>query len=220
MALLKDILTELASYIETNARLYAFTDNPSDLDRYVLIRKLLNIGDTQSITGAKTFDINTIKTKGTSTGVTTISTANTGASNYTATLPPKTGTLAMTSDVEVLVFTIGVAASPLDTDLEVATDQAIIAAPEDMTVTQVFAKVGTPPVGSTIIVDIHKNGTTILSTKISIDASEKTSLTAATPPVISVPGLLQGDEITIDIDQIGASTAGKDLTVYVLGTKA
>ena len=220
MALLKDIPTELASYIETNARFYAFTDNPSDLDRYVLIRKLLNLSDVQSITGAKTFDKDKIITKGTSTGVTTISTANTGASNYTATLPAKTGTFAMTSDVEALVFTVGVAASTLDSDLAVATDQAIIAAPENMTVTQVFAKVGTAPVGSTIIVDIHNNGTTILSTKISIDASEKTSLTAATPPVISVPGLTQGDEITIDIDQIGASTAGKDLTVYILGTKA
>jgi hypothetical protein len=47
----------------------------------------------QSVTGLKTFDKDKIAMKGTSTGVTTVSTANTGASNYTITLPAETGTL-------------------------------------------------------------------------------------------------------------------------------
>ena len=174
----------------------------------------------QSVTGLKTYDKDKLAMKGTSTGINTISVANTGASDYSNEIPAKSGTFAMTSDITSLVFTVALAASALDADLTAATDQAIFAAPEDMTITQVFAKVGTAPVGSTIIVDVNVEGSSILSTEISIDASEKTSLTAATPPVISSASLTQGNEIRIDIDQIGASTAGKDLTVYILGTKA
>jgi hypothetical protein len=57
------------------------------------------LASPQSVTGLKTFDKDKIATKGTSTGVTTISTANASATNYTATLPAKDGTFAMTSDI-------------------------------------------------------------------------------------------------------------------------
>jgi hypothetical protein len=54
---------------------------------------------TQSVTGLKTFDKDKLAMKGTSTGVTTISTANTGSSNYTATLQAANGTIAYLSDI-------------------------------------------------------------------------------------------------------------------------
>ncbi len=60
---------------------------------------------------------------------------------------------------------------------------------------------------------------TILSTKITIDASEKTSTTAATPPVISDTALADDAEITIDIDTVGSGTAGAGLKVTLIGTK-
>jgi len=69
------------------------------------------------------------------------------------------------------------------------------------------------------VVDINEGGTTILSTKISIDASEKTSTTAATAAVISDTALADDAEITIDIDQVGSSVAGAGLKVYLIGTK-
>ena len=53
----------------------------------------------QEVTALKTFDKDTLATKWTSTGKTTISTANTSATDYTTTLPAKTGTIAMTSDI-------------------------------------------------------------------------------------------------------------------------
>ena len=59
----------------------------------------MTLAGVQSVTGAKTFDKDKILMKGTSTGVTTISTANTSATSYTATLPAKDGTVAMTSDI-------------------------------------------------------------------------------------------------------------------------
>jgi hypothetical protein len=68
-------------------------------------------------------------------------------------------------------------------------------------------------------VDIHESGTTILSTKLTIDNGEKTSTTAATPPVISDSALADDAEITVDIDQIGDGTA-KGLKVYLIGTRS
>ena len=91
--------------------------------------------------------------------------------------------------------------------------------PYALTVTGVRANVNTAPVGSTIIVDINDGGTTILSTKLTIDASEKPSTTAAVPPVISDTALADDAEITIDIDQIGSGTAGKGLKVWIIGTR-
>lgn len=57
------------------------------------------LADVQTVTGLKTFDKDKIATKGTSTGVTTISTANTSATDYVATLQAATGTIAYLSDI-------------------------------------------------------------------------------------------------------------------------
>ena len=54
----------------------------------------------------------------------------------------------------------------------------------------------------TTTVDINESWTTILSTKLTIDQGEKTSETAATPPVISDSSLADDAEITIDIDAV------------------
>lgn len=72
--------------------------------------------------------------------------------------------------------------------------------------------------GSIFTVDINENGTSILSTKLTVDNTEKTNTTAATAPVISDANLADDSEITIDIDQIGDGTA-KGLKVYLIGVK-
>jgi len=51
-------------------------------------------------------------------------------------------------------------------------------------------------------IDLNKNWTTILSTKLTIDYWEKTSTTAGTPVVISDNSLTNDSEITIDIDWV------------------
>ena len=73
--------------------------------------------------------------------------------------------------------------------------------------------------GSIFTVDINEGGTTILSTKLTIDNTEKTSTTAATPAVISDTSLADDAEITIDIDQVGDGTA-KGLKITLIGTRA
>ena len=113
-----------------------------------------------------------------------------------------------------------VACSDETTDLATGTGVVTFRMPYAFTLTEVRASVNTAPVGSTIIVDINENGTSVLSTKLSIDASEKTSETAASSAVISDSALADDAEITIDIDQVGSSTAGKGLKVALIGTKA
>jgi hypothetical protein len=71
-----------------------------------------------------------------------------------------------------------------------------------------------------LVVDINVNGTSILSTKLSIDATETTSITAAVPAVISDSSLADDAVIRIDIDQIGAAAAGTGLKVWLIGRRA
>ena len=89
--------------------------------------------------------------------------------------------------------------------------------PYAMTLSEVRASVKTAPTGANLIVDINLGGVSILSTRLSIDAGEKTSTTAATPPAISNPTLTDDGEITVDIDQVGATVAGTGLKVVFLG---
>lgn len=58
----------------------------------------------------------------------------------------------------------------------------------------------------------------MLSTKITIDASEYTSYSAATQPVINTTydDVATGDLIAVDIDVIGSTTAGKGLGVILV----
>jgi hypothetical protein len=110
-----------------------------------------------------------------------------------------------------------IACSDESSNLTTGTAKVTFRMPYAFTLTSVKASVNTAPSGSTIIVDINEGGSTILSTKLSIDAGEKTSATAASAAVISDTGLAADAEITIDIDQIGSSTAGKGLKVTLIG---
>jgi hypothetical protein len=58
----------------------------------------MTLAGVQSITGLKTFDASKLAMKGSSTGVTTIATANAGASDFIITLPAVAGTVALTAD--------------------------------------------------------------------------------------------------------------------------
>lgn len=92
--------------------------------------------------------------------------------------------------------------------------------PRAVTLTAIRASLVTAQTsGSIFTVDVNESGSTILSTKITIDNNEKTSTTAATAPVLSDTSLADDAEMTIDIDQIGNGTA-KGLKVTLIGTHA
>jgi len=68
-----------------------------------------------------------------------------------------------------------------------------------------------------VTVDIKKNGTTIFSTLLTIDANEKTSVTAATPCVLSSnpTTFADDDEISFDITVAGTGAKGLKATLFV-----
>jgi hypothetical protein len=113
-----------------------------------------------------------------------------------------------------------VAASDETTALTTGTAKVTFRMPYAMTVTAVRASLSTAQAsGSIFTVDINEGGTSVLSTKLTIDNTEKTSTTAATAAVISDSALADDAEITIDIDQIGNGSA-KGLKVVLIGTRA
>ena len=63
-------------------------------------------------------------------------------------------------------------------------------------------------------IDINKNGTSIFSTTLTIDANEKTSTTAATAAVLSSSSIADDDELTFDIDTAGTGAKGLKITLY------
>jgi PDZ domain-containing secreted protein len=90
--------------------------------------------------------------------------------------------------------------------------------PYAFTLTAVRASLTTAGTGANLVtVDINESGTTILSTKITIDATEKTSTSAVTQPVISDTSLADDSEITVDVDQIDSGGVSAGLKVTLIG---
>lgn len=113
---------------------------------------------------------------------------------------------------------IQVACSDETTALTTGTAKVTFRMPRAMTVTAVRGSLSTAQASGTIFtVDVNEAGVSILSTKLTIDNTETTSTTAATPPVISDAALADDASMTVDIDQIGDGTA-KGLKVSLIGT--
>jgi len=111
-----------------------------------------------------------------------------------------------------------VAASDETTALTVGTDKATFRMPYAFTLTAVRASLTTAGTTSGLTtIDIHESGTTILSTKITIDLTETTSTTAATAPVISDASLANDAEMTIDVDAISGGGTEAGLKVTLIG---
>lgn len=105
-----------------------------------------------------------------------------------------------------------VAMSDQTTTLTAGTGKAVMYLPAAATVNSVRAYTATAPSG-TLTIDINEAGTTLMSaTKLTIDASEKTSGTAATAAVLSDTSLAANAELTFDID---GTTGGTGLVACI-----
>lgn len=115
---------------------------------------------------------------------------------------------------------IQVACSNETTPLTTGTAKVTFRSPHAFTLTDVRASVSVCPTGATLLtVDVNEAGTTVLSTKLTFDASEYTTTTAATQRVISDTAIADDAEITIDVDAVGSTIAGAGLKVTFIGTK-
>lgn len=113
---------------------------------------------------------------------------------------------------------LAIAISDETTDITTGAAKRTFRMPFAMTLTGVRASLTAASTSGTPTFDINENGSSILSTKLTIDANEKTSVTAAAAAVISDSALADDAEITIDIDTAG--TGAKGAKVYLIGVRA
>jgi len=84
------------------------------------------------------------------------------------------------------------------------------------TIVEIGAYTDTAGVTGTATIDVNLNGTTLMTTsKCTIDTGEKSTRTAATPPVLTTTAVAAGNLITVDIDVLHSGTAAKGLTVLL-----
>tara|TARA_R110000824_G_scaffold72_4_gene244 strand:+ start:1848 stop:2336 length:489 start_codon:yes stop_codon:yes gene_type:complete len=102
----------------------------------------------------------------------------------------------------------------LDGSLATNTDVDYMRMPYNFRLTAVRASILTE--GSLVTVDVQESGVSMLSTLLTIDATEKTSTTAAVPVVISDYAIADDAEVTIDLT-IGGVEVPTDLKVYLIG---
>ena len=129
--------------------------------------------------------------------------------------------LATLGAVSAAVFPseIIVAGSDEVTAIVAATGVMQFRMPYAMTGTSIRASVGSAASTGTFTVDVNIGGATVLSTKVTIDATEKTSQTAVTASVLSDTAWADDEIVTVDVDVDGDATA-TGLKVTLIGTRA
>lgn len=124
--------------------------------------------------------------------------------------------LAIDAKTEAIVITVGSEAGVVTTGANKVTFRM----PFAFTLTEVRASLRTAQAtGSTLTVDVNEGGVSVLSTLLTIDNTETTSTSAATPPVISDPNLANDALIGITVTQTGDGTAA-GLKVTLIGYPA
>jgi len=105
----------------------------------------------------------------------------------------------------------------LDGDISTGTNQgATVIMPGDFTVTDIEMKAKTAPSGSSLIIDINEGGSSIFSTRAEIDGGQTREDGNHS---FSDTHLSTGAEVTLDVDQVGSSTAGNGLTIILKGIR-
>ena len=159
-----------------------------------------------------------VKGSGTGSGTSSLKTTDSGG---TTTFEVKDDGSAESNGINVLSESLIIAASDETTALTTGTGKITFRMPYALTLTEVRASLTTAGgTSGTTTIDINESGTTILSTKLTIDNTEKTSTTAATAAVISDSALADDAEITIDIDAISGGATEAGLKIYLIGNKA
>ena len=111
-----------------------------------------------------------------------------------------------------------IACSDETSDLVVGDNVAQIRLPFQFELTAITANVNVASTGADINVQVQEDGVDIMSgVGITIDATELTSETSATPPTITDSTLASNSIISIDLDQIGSTLAGSGLKINMIG---
>jgi hypothetical protein len=88
-----------------------------------------------------------------------------------------------------------------------------------LTIKGVRASVGTAPTGASIIVDINKGTTTpttIFTTQANRPTIAASAITSGKVTNMNVTTIADGECFTVDIDQVGSTVPGSDITIQIL----
>jgi hypothetical protein len=117
-----------------------------------------------------------------------------------------------------LPYEFGFAASDETTALVVGDGKVTTHIQVAFTLVTIWAGLTSVSSSGAVTIDIEKNGSTIFSTKITIDASEETSLTAATAAALTgTITFAKGDRVVVNVDGAGTGAAG--LKIYMEGIR-
>lgn len=89
----------------------------------------------------------------------------------------------------------------------------LLLAPKSLTIIKAYANVKTAPTGANLIFDINKNGTSIWNATQANRVTVVATATSGTQTSFDTTTLVEGDILTLDIDQIGSTIAGANATV-------
>lgn len=114
-----------------------------------------------------------------------------------------------TSFKDFLVIALGDESTAITTGVKVT-----MRAPFAMTLTGVRASLKTASSSGIPDFDIKKNGVSIFTTRVTIDATEKTSTTAATAAAIGTTAVADDDELTFEVITAGTGAVGAKIVLY------
>lgn len=132
---------------------------------------------------------------------------------------PNTATPSAAQNNDIVILpppydVLGFALSNMTSVITTGTMKEGFHAPYPFDIKSLRLELATPSTSGVVTVDINKDGSTILSPKITIDANEYTSTTAATPYSLLSIAVSDGAFVTFDIDTSGTNAGGLKLWIY------
>lgn len=208
---------ELATVAETNTGTDATRAvTPDGLDGWTGSAQVTTVGTLSSgdVDAAVTDASLTAKGK---VELATIAETDTGTDATRAVTPD--GLQGSKRNIRYLVFSLVADGTDVATDTSIGGDFTVpfsgTILQDDTDHDQLAATTDTAGTTGTMVVDIHLNGTTIMTTnKLDIESTEKGTQTATTQPDLTTTDISAGDILTFDVDSIH-TTAAKGLKVYM-----
>ena len=141
------------------------------------------------------------------------------AASITATDITNWNTAYSREDPANIEYSLEVAISPLDTDINTSTKLATFPIPENMEFVRAFITVDLAPVGLASIFDFYIGGVSVLSTKITIEDGELTSKDAVSQPVFSTTIAVEGVQAKVTCTQTGLSQKPQNAVLTIIYKK-